>query len=117
MSEYLVLLPQREDAFDELSETEQTEAMEYHAQLWRDLGAGGHEVITASPLAHSKEALTIRCLGQGEISVTDGPFTEAVEQIAGSYLIKSDDYDDLVRCCEALARGDNHIELRKLNRG
>ncbi len=46
--------------------------------------------------------------------VTDGPFTESVEQVVGFYLVESDDEADLRAACERWAARGEHIELRKL---
>ena len=35
--------------------------------------------------------------GSGGVLVTDGPFTESVEQVVGFYLVETDDRADLVR--------------------
>ena len=52
--------------------------------------------------------------GQGGAVITDGPFAESVEQLAGFYLIDSNDRDDLVRCCARLVSGGGFVELRQL---
>ena len=80
----------------------------------RELAEGGHRVITASPLTPSSQALSMRPNGQGGATITDGPFAESVEQLAGFYLIESEDRDGLVRCCAQLASTGDFIELRKL---
>lgn len=43
-----------------------------------------------------------------------GPFARNVERIAGSYQIRTDGHDGLVRCCAQLASTGDFIELRKL---
>ena len=47
-----------------------------------------------------------------DVSVTDGPFVESVEQLGGFYLVSSNDLDDLVDVCGILADGDGYIEVR-----
>ena len=46
--------------------------------------------------------------------VTDGPFTESVEQVVGFYLVETDDRADLVRICAEFAARGEHIEFRDL---
>ena len=52
--------------------------------------------------------------GQGNAVVTDGPFTESAEQIAGFYFIESDDEPGLRAITEQFAARGEHIEFRKL---
>ena len=49
--------------------------------------------------------------------VTDGPFTETVEQVVGFYLLDSDDRADLVRVCTEFASRGELIELRDMGVG
>ena len=46
-----------------------------------------------------------------QVSVTDGPFAETVEQLTGFYLVESDDLDDLLSICGVVSEGDA-IEVR-----
>jgi hypothetical protein len=46
--------------------------------------------------------------------VTDGPFTESVEQVVGFYLVESDDEADLRGACERFAARGEHIEFRRM---
>jgi hypothetical protein len=52
--------------------------------------------------------------GSGGVLVTDGPFTESVEQMVGFYLVDSDDRADLVRICAELAARGELIEFRDM---
>ena len=62
--------------------------MRSHEQFHRDLAAGGHRIVAAGPLTPSAEALSMRPDGAGGVLVTDGPFTESVEQVVGFYLVE-----------------------------
>jgi hypothetical protein len=42
---------------------------------------------------HGPEAATVIRMGGGEVVMTDGPFVEAKEHIAGFYIINADDLD------------------------
>lgn len=48
----------------------------------------------------------------GTVAVTDGPYTETVEQLGAFYLVESDDLDDLLKVCGVLAEPDGAIEVR-----
>jgi hypothetical protein len=59
----------------------------------------------------------MRNTGRGSAIVTDGPFTEATEQMAGFYLIDSSEETDLLEVVRAFAEGGDHVELRRLATG
>jgi hypothetical protein len=42
---------------------------------------------------HDPDAATVLRAGEGEVVMTDGPFVEAKEHIAGFYIINADDLD------------------------
>ena len=114
MRRYLVLLPAPEAEWAALPPEEHLKGTQAHERFQRELAEGGHRVITASPLTPSAQALSMRPNGQGGATITDGPFAESVEQLAGFYLIDSNDRDDLVRCCARLVSGGGFVELRQL---
>lgn len=114
MSRFLVLLPAPEAEWERLPPEEHAKGMREHQRFNRELAEGGHRVVEAGPLTPSREALSMRPDGNGGTLVTEGPFAESVEQIAGFYLIETDDPDGLRRCCEQLSSTGDFIELRKL---
>jgi hypothetical protein len=60
------------------------------------------------------EAVSMRPDGQGGVVLTDGPFTESVEQVVGFYLVETDDRADLVRLCGEFSSRGELIEFRDL---
>ncbi len=58
------------------------------------LRAGGH-VVAAEALHPVHTATTLRVRG-GALTMTDGPFAETKEQLAGFYLIDAADLDEAV---------------------
>ncbi len=66
------------------------ECMDYDAALRR----GGH-CLASEALQPVRTATTVRVRG-GKVSVTDGPFAETKEQLAGFYLIDAKDLDDAI---------------------
>lgn len=113
-SRYLVLLPAPEAEWAKLPPQEHEKGMRAHQRFNDELSAGGHRVVTASPLRPSAEAVSMRPDGHGGTVLTDGPFTESAEQIVGFYLIETDDPDGLAACCRQLASTGDLIELRRL---
>ena len=114
MSRYLVLLPAPEAEWALLPESEHEKGMKSHAQFHEDLAAGGHKLIAVSPLEPSAQATSMRPDGNGGTLVTDGPFTESVEQVVGFYLVETEDEADLRAALERFAARGELIELRRL---
>ena len=114
MSRHLVLLPAPEAEWARLPPEEHEKGMRSHEEFHRDLQAGGHRVVAAGPLTPSAAAVSMRPDGSGGVLVTDGPFTESVEQVVGFYLVDTDDREHLVRVCAAFAGRGELIELRDL---
>jgi hypothetical protein len=114
VTRHLVLLPAPEAEWAHLHAEEHEKGMLSHQQFHRDLADAGHRILATAPLAPSADAVSMRPDGSGGALVTDGPFTESVEQIVGFYLVETDDRADLVRrCAEFAARGEL-IEFRDL---
>lgn len=114
MKRYLVLLPAPEAEWAKLPIEEHEKGMRAHARFGRELEEGGHKIVTASPLTPSARAVSMRPDGKGGTTITDGPFTESVEQIVGFYLIESDDREGLIKVCAQLASTGDLIEFREL---
>jgi len=114
MSRYLMLLPAPEAEWASLPDSEHEKGMRSHRQFHEDLARAGHTIVAAGPLEPSAQATSMRPDGQGRAMVTDGPFTESVEQIVGFYLVESDDEADLRAACERFAARGELIELRRM---
>lgn len=114
MSRYLILLPAPEAEWAQLPPEAHEHGMASHGQFQRDLADGGHTILTVSPLEPSAQATSMRPDGHGGALVTDGPFTESVEQVVGFYLVESSDEADLRAACQRFASRGELIELRRL---
>ncbi len=117
MSRHLVLLPAPEAEWAQLPPEEHEKGMRSHEQFHLDLAAGGHRIVAAGPLTPSTQALSMRPDGAGGALVTDGPFTESVEQIVGFYLVDTDERAELVRICSEFAARGELIEFRDMVAG
>lgn len=60
-----------------------------------EIAASGHR-LGGSALEPTATAVTVR-VRDGQTTVTDGPFAETREQLAGFYLLDARDIDDAVR--------------------
>jgi hypothetical protein len=88
---YLVLIYTNVDArrqWEQLPASEQAAGLRAYAALNEDLAASG-EMIVAESLADPSltRHVTVR---DGQATVTDGPFAESKEQLAGFYLVECD---------------------------
>lgn len=83
-----------ETAFAQLSEAVRQDMLAESVRLTHALHANG-QYVSASPLHPSASAKVVRVRG-GESLVTDGPFIETKEQIAGYFLIEAKDLDEAV---------------------
>ncbi len=112
MTEYIVLLPGNEAAWAAASEEQRQSTYQQHQDFAKLLEERGHRVTGGSELTDSREAKVLRTASDGTQTVTDGPYSESVEQLTGFYLIESDDLDDLLDVCRVLGKGEGVIEVR-----
>ena len=82
---YVLLIWQAPGAFDALPEDERKELMGEFDVLNRELTESG-ELVNGAALADPSNSKTVRLRG-GVPAVTDGPFAEAKEQLAGYYIV------------------------------
>ena len=62
---------------------------------------------------HGPETATVVRMGDGDLIMTDGPFVEAKEHIAGFYIINADDLDAALVWARKVVDAINHpIEVR-----
>ena len=82
--------------FDELvfSETEREECYGESTQLAQQISSSG-QYLDAVPLHPTSTATSVR-VREGKRLVTDGPFAEAREQLAGYFLIEARDLDEAI---------------------
>ncbi len=91
---YLLLVHHNEDAFGKMSETKRKKMLEESVQLTHQLHTK-RQYLSASPLHPASTAVIVR-VREGKPLVTDGPFMETREQLAGYFLIDAKDLDEAV---------------------
>jgi hypothetical protein len=109
---YFVLLA----GFGEMPPWDELSAEEQEAQMTQ-LGAfdeacaarSGVEMLGGEALGDGSMATTLRTRG-GEMTITDGPFAEAAEQIGGYYVLDAPDLDTVIELCRILPAYD--IDIR-----
>ncbi len=92
---YLLLIHHDEEAFGKISETKRKEMLAESVQLTHQLHAN-EQYVHASPLHPAALSVIVR-MREGQAFVTDGPFVETREQLAGYFLINAKDLDEAVR--------------------
>jgi hypothetical protein len=68
----------------------------------------GVEMLGGEALGEGSTATTLRTRG-GEMTITDGPFAEAAEQVGGYYLVDAPDLDTVIELCRILPAYDMDI--------
>ena len=92
---YLLIAFQDQEKLDAYSDAEFVQIME-RVQLYLEELRDHGNLVDASRLQPSSSGAVIKVRG-GQMSITDGPFIETREQIAGYYLIEANDLNDAIR--------------------
>ena len=91
---YMLLIYTREDAVARSSQEEMQQVFNGHLAVMQEARAKG-VLQAAEPLANTSTATTVR-RQNGSTTVTDGPFAETKEQLAGYYILNCKDLDEAV---------------------
>jgi hypothetical protein len=92
---YLCLIYLNERELSALPERELSALNARHLELNEDLLAHGH-FVEAEALESTADTTCLR-VRNGRASVTDGPFAETKEQLAGFYLIEARDLNEAIQ--------------------
>jgi hypothetical protein len=91
---YLCLVYYPEKEIEALSRTEWESLVGECLAYGDDIGNSGHK-LAAESLQPVQTATTIR-VRNGKVSITDGPFAETKEQLAGFYLLEAKDLNEAI---------------------
>ncbi len=98
--------------WDELTPDQQQQEMAKHGAFSEACDERtGVEMLGGEALGDGSMATTLRTSG-GELTVTDGPYAEAAEQIGGFYIVDAPDIDTLIDLCRILPAYD--IDIRPI---
>jgi hypothetical protein len=92
--QYLLLIYNNENEWEQLSEEERKPIIDEYFALTDSLQDGGNYVLGA-PLQPTSTATSVR-VRDGQTLVTDGPFEETKEQLGGFYLVEASDADEAI---------------------
>jgi hypothetical protein len=110
---YMLLVHHDEAAFGKLTEAKRQQTLDESVQLTHRLHADG-KYLSASPLHQTSTAAIVQ-VRDGKKFVTDGPFVETREQIAGYFLIEAKDLDDAIGIAAQVSGARiGTIEVRQL---
>ncbi len=91
---FMLLVHHDEEAFSKINETTRKQMLAESVDLTHQLHANG-QYLSASPLHPAATAVIVR-VRDGKPFVTDGPFVETREQIAGYFLVDAKDRDEAI---------------------
>ncbi|WP_101675975.1 YciI family protein [Alloalcanivorax mobilis] len=107
---YLCLVYSEEDKLHTLPDSPRDEECKHYSEGLYESGA----MLAGEALQPVASAVTVRVRG-GETSVTDGPFAETKEQLAGFYLIQARDLNEAIRLAAGIPPARvGSIEVRPL---
>ena len=95
---YLLLVHHNEDTFKRMPEGTKKDMLAESIQLCHQLDSTG-QYIHASPLQPEATGKIVR-VRDGRSTVTDGPFIETKEQLAGYFLIDAENQDEAIKIAQ-----------------
>ena len=109
--QYLLLIYHSELDWENLSPTQQSTIYQEYRDLIQRLAATG-KYIAGDELKPTTTATTVR-LRDGHQTITDGPFAETKEQLAGYFLVNASDLDEAIAIAAQIPSArDGSIEIR-----
>jgi hypothetical protein len=113
---YMLLIYSREVPPADLTEQQRQETREGHRKLMEAAAAKGI-FHGAEPLQSVATATTVR-QQHGKVLVTDGPFAETKEQLAGYYILDCKDLDEAISWAARIPTtcwgGSGCVEIRPI---
>ena len=111
MAKYVVLIPGNEETWETTPQEDKEQVYNAHMEFAKLLAERGHSFVEGAELVRSDQARIVRG-SVDDVSVTDGPYAEAAEQLTGFYVIDTDDLDDLLKCVGRLCSYEGRVEVR-----
>lgn len=108
---YVVLIYSNPATWESMPPAERDRVLSIHNRLIRELTESG-ELLRVDGLARPANTKTVR-LRDGEPVVTDGPFSEAKEQLAGVWAVDCESIERAIEVSAPVAEYDV-VEIRPL---
>jgi hypothetical protein len=109
MAQYLILIYESEDGWQNASPEDLQKAMEAHGRFAQQVGELGGKLLGGNALQPTTTATTIRA-----DVVTDGPFVETKEALGGYYLIEAKDLDQALAIGKLCPAPYGGVEVRPI---
>jgi hypothetical protein len=72
-------------------------------------------LLTSEQLHRTETATRVRCWDGGDVMISEGPFTETTEQIAGLFIVECKDLDEAIKVATAVpAAWYGTVEVRPI---
>jgi hypothetical protein len=91
---FMLIVHHDEEAFNKIEKEKRQQMLAESIELTHQLHADG-QYLSASPLQPAATAVMVR-MREGKPLVTDGPFIETREQIAGYFLVNAQDLNEAI---------------------
>ncbi len=108
---YVVLIYSNPETWETMPAAERDRVMAIHNSLIKEFSASG-ELLRVDGLTHPTNTRTVR-LRDGVPVVTDGPFGEAKEQLAGVWALDCESIERAIEIAAPVAEYDT-VEVRPL---
>jgi hypothetical protein len=109
---YMLLLVASRERLARLSQEQVFRSIDHHYELSLELAARGR-FVSSRGLGPDSGSRTLS-LRDGECVVTDGPFAETREVVAGYFVVACDSMDEAVEIAKALCFGIDAVEVRPI---
>lgn len=111
--QYLLMIYGDEAAVHGTTPEEGKAMGEAYARFTQDIVQSGH-LKGGDQLKPSNTATTIR-RADGKSLMTDGPFAETREQLAGYYIVEARDLDEAIAIADRIPFTNGAVEVRPIN--
>jgi hypothetical protein len=111
MSEYLVLIYERESDWENADEEVVGKIMDQHNEFGAKNGAA---LRGGNALHPTSSATSLRRDSSGELLVTDGAFAETKEALGGYYVIEAADLDEALSIAAQVPAQFGGVEVRPI---
>jgi hypothetical protein len=91
---YMLLIYHDTSVWEKFSEAERQKGMEQYMKFTQEIQSAG-QFVSSNQLRPATAAKSVQ-LREGKQLVTDGPYAETREQLAGYYVIEAKDFDEAI---------------------
>jgi hypothetical protein len=109
MAQYLILIYESEQVWENASEDQWQTAMAEHERFTQQVPEQGGKILGGEALQPTSTATSIR----GDV-VTDGPFVETKEALGAYYVVEARDLDHAIALAKLCPAGTGGVEVRPI---